>query len=89
MAGAPVAFDWGYFPNATPSFPAELTEALIRDAGLPGILGNCHASGTEIIERLGAEHIASGKPIAYTSADSVFQIAAHEEHFGLDRLYDV
>lgn len=89
MAGAPVAFDWGYFPDTTPSFPPALTDALIREAGLPGLLGNCHASGTEIIERLGAEHIASGRPIAYTSADSVFQIAAHEEHFGLDRLYDV
>lgn len=89
MAGAPVSFEWGYFPDATPSFPAELTEALIREAGLPGILGDCHASGTEIIERLGGEHIATGKPICYTSADSVFQIAAHEQHFGLERLYEV
>ena len=62
---------------------------LIERAALPGLLGNCHASGTEIIERLGAEHIRTGQPIVYTSADSVFQIAAHESHFGLERLYDV
>ena len=53
------------------------------------MLGNCHASGTQIIRELGAEHVASGKPIVYTSADSVFQIAAHEEAFGLERLYGV
>jgi phosphopentomutase len=61
----------------------------VERAGLPGYLGNCHASGTEIIARLGDEHVQSGKPIFYTSADSVFQIAAHEEAFGLDRLYDL
>ncbi|MDP6706570.1 MAG: phosphopentomutase [Alphaproteobacteria bacterium] len=89
MAGVPVLFDWGYFPDETPCFPAALTEALIAEAGLPGLLGDCHASGTEIIQRLGEEHIRTGKPIAYTSADSVFQIAAHETLFGLDRLYEV
>jgi phosphopentomutase len=52
-------------------------------------LGNCHASGTQIIADLGAEHLRTGWPICYTSADSVFQIAAHEEHFGLDRLLDL
>ena len=87
IAGLPVTFDWGYFPDTVPSFPETLTHRLIEEAGLPGILGDCHASGTEIIERLGQEHISSGKPICYTSSDSVFQIAAHEEHFGLDRLY--
>jgi phosphopentomutase len=56
---------------------------------VPGWLGNCHASGTTIINELGDEHVASGKPILYTSADSVLQIAAHEEHFGLERLYEV
>lgn len=86
IAGLPVVFDWGYFPETVPCFPAALTDALIREGGLPGILGNCHASGTEIIARLGAEHRATGKPILYTSADSVLQIAAHEETFGLDRL---
>ncbi|MDP2697917.1 phosphopentomutase [Thalassospira sp.] len=89
IAGVPVTFDWGYFPLTVPTFPAELTEALIEKAGLPGILGNCHASGTEIIARLGEEHLKTGMPICYTSADSVFQIAAHEEHFGLDRLYEI
>lgn len=87
IAGVPVSFEWSYFPETEPTFPPALTQAIIDKAGLPGILGNCHASGTEIIARLGAEHISSGKPICYTSADSVFQIAAHETHFGLERLY--
>ena len=89
IAGVPVPFDWGYFPDTVPTFPADLTEAIIREARLPGILGDCHASGTEIIARLGGEHIRTGKPICYTSADSVFQIAAHETHFGLERLYEL
>jgi phosphopentomutase len=89
MMGLPVESDWGYFPRTVPTFPAALTEALIERAKLPGILGNCHASGTEIIEKFGAEHIGTGMPICYTSADSVFQIAAHESHFGLERLYEV
>ncbi len=89
MAGVPVMSDWGYFPRSVPCFPKELTDALIERTGLPGVLGNCHASGTEIIERLGEEHIRAGKPIVYTSADSVFQIAAHETHFGLERLYRI
>jgi phosphopentomutase len=89
IAGVPVTFDWGYFPNTIPCFPPALTEALIREAKLPGILGNRHASGTEIIAELGEESIRAGKPICYTSADSVFQIAAHEVYFGLDRLCEV
>ena len=88
LAGAPVSFDWGYFPRTVPAFPAELTARLIAEAGLPGVLGNRHASGTEIMAELGAEHVRTGKPICYTSADSVFQIAAHEEAFGLERLYE-
>ena len=72
-----------------PAFPPALTDALIAEARLPGILGNKHASGVPIIEELGEEHIRTGKPICYTSADSVFQIAAHETHFGLERLYEV
>lgn len=87
MMGLPVEEDWGYFPKTVPTFPSELTEAVIREGGLPGILGDCHASGTEIIEELGEEHIKTGKPICYTSADSVYQIAAHETHFGLERLW--
>jgi phosphopentomutase len=89
IAGVPVLFDWGYFPKTVPSFPQELTDKLQELTGVPGWLGNCHASGTTIIDELGDEHVASGKPILYTSADSVLQIAAHEEHFGLDRLYEV
>ncbi len=87
IAGVPVPFAWGYFPDTIPAFPTELTDAVIRDAGLPGILGNKHASGTTIIAELGEESIRTGKPICYTSIDSVFQIAAHETHFGLERLY--
>ncbi|GLK65775.1 phosphopentomutase [Paracoccus kondratievae] len=87
IAGVPVPWDWHYFPDTHPSFPADLTANIARAAGTDGILGNEHASGTEIIARLGAEHLRTGRPICYTSADSVLQIAAHEEHFGLDRLY--
>lgn len=87
MAGYPVVFDWGYFPKTVPTFPKTLTDALIERCNLPGILGNCHASGTDIITKLGDEHVATGKPIFYTSADSVLQIAAHEDSFGLERLY--
>ena len=89
IAGVPVLFDWGYFTKPSDTFPPELLDKLIERANLPGVLGNCHASGTTIIAELGDEHVASGKPIVYTSADSVFQIAAHEEAFGLDRLYEL
>ncbi len=89
MMGLPVEYDWGYFPKGPPSFPPSLIEALIEETNLPGVLGDCHASGTQIIEELGEDHIRTGKPIVYTSADSVFQIAAHETHFGLDRLYEI
>jgi len=89
IAGVPVMFDWGYFPETEHSFPQELLDQLVADAGLPGYLGNCHSSGTVILDRLGEEHMRSGKPIFYTSADSVFQIACHEETFGLQRLYDL
>lgn len=87
MAGVPVCFEWGYFRNKADSFPEDFLDELIRRADLPGVVGNCHASGTEIIARLGVEHIETGKPIVYTSADSVFQIAVHEQFFGLERLY--
>lgn len=86
IAGTPVTFDWGYFPTEGDAFSPELVEAICTQADIPGILGNCHASGTEIIAKFGEEHIRSGKPICYTSSDSVFQIAAHETHFGLQRL---
>lgn len=87
IAGCPVPFQWGYFTDLVDSFPAELVAGIAKEGALPGILGNKHASGTAIIGELGPEHIRTGKPICYTSVDSVLQIAAHEEHFGLDRLY--
>lgn len=89
IAGVPVMSDWGYFPPQFPSFPSELLEAFISQAQLPGILGNKHASGTVIINELGEQHQQTGMPIVYTSADSVFQIAAHEQSFGLERLYHI
>ncbi|GLX76853.1 phosphopentomutase [Thalassotalea insulae] len=87
MAGVPVLFDWGYFPTTTPCFPEKLLSEIYQATGINAVLGNCHASGTEIIARLGEEHVKTGIPICYTSADSVFQVAAHEEYFGLDKLY--
>jgi phosphopentomutase len=89
IAGVPVLFDWGYFTKQTDTFPQALLDKLVKRADLPGYLGNCHASGTTIIAELGDEHVRSGKPIFYTSADSVFQIACHEEAFGLQRLYEL
>jgi len=89
MMGVPVLFDWGYFEKPVNSFPPQLLADLIEQAGLPGILGNCHASGTTVLDELGEAHIRSRQPICYTSADSVMQIAAHESHFGLEALYRV
>ena len=89
IAGVPVPFEWGYFPQSEPAFPPHLIAEFVTRAGLPGILGDKHASGTDIIAALGEESICTGKPICYTSIDSVFQIAAHETHFGLDRLYEI
>jgi phosphopentomutase len=87
LAGVPVTFAWGYFPLQLNCLPQTLVDKLINRANLPGILGQKPASGTLIINELGEEHLQSGKPIVYTSADSVLQIAAHEEYFGLQRLY--
>lgn len=89
MAGVPVLFDWGYFHDKQNSFPEAFIEEFIKRANLPGILGNCHSSGTVILEALGEEHMLTGKPICYTSTDSVFQIACHEETVGLERLYEI
>jgi len=89
MAGVPVMSEWGYFPREEPCFPTALTDALIARANLAGVLGNRHSSGTEIIAELGDAHMESGKPILYTSADSVIQIAAHEQSFGLTRLLEL
>lgn len=89
LAGVPVPWEWHYFPDTTPAFPQDVCEQVCQVAGTDGILGNCHASGTVIIDALGAEHMRTGHPICYTSADSVFQIAAHEELFGLEALQDL
>ncbi|QIE54806.1 phosphopentomutase [Pikeienuella piscinae] len=87
IAGAPVDFDWGYFSTEPPVFPPDLIAALCARADLPGALGLAHSNGVEIIRAHGEEHLATGRPIIYTSADSVMQIAAHEKRFGLERLY--
>jgi phosphopentomutase len=86
MAGVPVPWDWHYFPDTDPAFPQWLMDEVAAKAGTGGTLGNVHASGMPIIEEHCAEHMRTGWPICYTSADSVFQIACHEETFGLDRL---
>ena len=86
LAGVPVPWEWTYFPRTLPAFPADLVAVVCRLAGTDGILGNCHCSGMPILAEQGAEHMRTGWPICYTSADSVFQIAAHEETFGLARL---
>jgi len=89
LAGLPVPWDWTYFPDTDPCFPPDLVEQVKAIAGTTDILGNRHASGTVIIAEEGARHQDTGWPICYTSADSVFQIAAHEDSFGLDRLLDL
>ncbi|MCX8224736.1 MAG: phosphopentomutase [Sulfitobacter sp.] len=89
LAGLVVPWEWHYFKEVTNSFPPQLVAQLAGLAGVDGILGNCHAPGTAIIEEFGAQHIKTGYPICYTSADSVLQIAAHEVHFGLDRLMEL
>jgi phosphopentomutase len=86
IAGVPVLFDWGYFTDTKNSFPQELLDRIVARSGIPGYLGNCHSSGTVVLDELGEEHMRTGKPIFYTSADSVFQIACHEETYGLDNL---
>jgi phosphopentomutase len=77
------------FPTYPNGFPQTLIDQFIAKTKVPGVLGNFPASGTEIIKQLGEEHVKTGKPIVYTSADSVFQIAAHEEVVPLDRLYEI
>lgn len=77
------------FPTFANGFPPRIIEEFVSKAKVPGVLGNIPASGTEIIKQLGEEHVRSGKPIVYTSADSVFQIAAHEEVVPIERLYEM
>jgi phosphopentomutase len=86
IGGLFVDTDFSYFPDG---FSEEIVNSFVKKARLKGILGNKAASGTEIIKELGDEHIRTGFPIVYTSADSVFQVAAHEDVFGLDRLYEI
>lgn len=87
LAGTPVPEPWGHFPAVDPCLPPALVAALCAEAGLPGILGDRHASGTLMVDEFGEASLRTGRPILYTSADSVLQIAAHEAGFGLDRLY--
>ena len=89
IAGVPVLKDWGHFPKQQPAFPDSLLQAIYKAAGIGGSLCNQHSSGLVVIDEFGAEHQQTGYPIFYTSADSVFQIAAHQEHFGLERLYSL
>ncbi len=89
LAGVPVPWDWHYFPRTDPAFPDDLMARFLQEAGLDGTLGNTHSSGMPVLRALGEEHIKTGQPICYTSVDSVFQIAAHETHFGLERLFDI
>jgi phosphopentomutase len=89
LAGVPVPWDWHYFPRTDPAIPPAITDAIVARADLPGTLCNAHSSGMPVLRDFGVEHIRTGKPILYTSADSVLQIAAHETHFGLERLYEV
>jgi phosphopentomutase len=86
LAGLVTETPFQLFPNG---FPEELLKSFITEAKIPGILGNKAASGTEIIRELGEEHLRTGNVIVYTSGDSVFQIAAHEEAFGLEKLYEI
>ncbi len=86
MAGIILKKAFPTFPNG---FPPRIIDEFVAKTAVPGVLGNIPASGTEIIKELGVEHVATGKPIVYTSADSVFQIAAHEEVIPIDRLYEI
>lgn len=87
IAGVPVLSDWLYFLKQKNSFPEQILKEIKHKLQLPGFLGNCHASGTDILVNYGEKHIKTGKPIIYTSSDSVFQVACHEIFFGLSKLY--
>ena len=89
ICGLPVPFDWGTFPQQEDCFPVQLMQDLLAQGQIQGTLANKHGSGTDILAEYGEEHLRTGYPICYTSADSVFQIAAHEDSFGLERLYDL
>ncbi|CAL4325446.1 Phosphopentomutase [Buchnera aphidicola (Eriosoma grossulariae)] len=87
IMGVPILTSWDRFLNKKSSIPEELLENIISHCNIPGIIGNCHSSGITILQQFGEEHIHTGKPIFYTSMDSVIQIACHENFFGLNNLY--
>lgn len=87
MAGSPLRGAFGRLPRTVPAFDSNFIANIVLEAEIPGVIGQRHSAGVAIIEELGSEHIRTGKPIFYTSVDSVIQIAAHEETFGLERLY--
>lgn len=89
LVGVPALFDWDYFHPKQETLPADFLRDLKRRVQISGVLGNCHADGLELIQELGRQHIETGKPIIYTSGDSLLQVAAHEHHFGLERLLDL
>lgn len=89
ITGVPILLKWGTFPDECNSFPEELLQRIVKKANISGYLGNCLLSGSEILERFAEQHIETGKPIFYTSSDSVFQIACHEEIYGLEKLYEL
>ncbi len=86
LGGLKVDVEFPYYPDG---FPDEIINKFLKETGCKGILGNYKASGTEIINELGSEHFKTGYPIIYTSADSVFQIASHENIIPLERLYEI
>lgn len=86
LSGIVITKDFPYYPKG---FPDAVIEKFCAATGVTGVLGNCVASGTQIIQEFGDRHVRTGHPIVYTSADSVFQIAAHEEVIPLERLYDM
>jgi phosphopentomutase len=89
LAGKVLSNDWHYFPRTEPAFPPDLMNELLKKSQLDKMLANTHGSGTDMLTQFGEQHLQTGWPIAYTSADSVVQIAAHETQFGLERLYEV
>jgi len=89
IAGVPVLFDWGYFSDTENSFPQELLDKLVERAGLPGYLGNCHSSGTVILDQLGEEHMKTGSRFSTPLRTRGSRSPCHEETFGLDRLYEL
>ncbi len=89
LAGVPALFDWDYFQPQQAVLSEDLIRTLRLQEQVDALLGNCSADGLELIQVLGENHIATGAPIIYSSGDSLIQVAAHEQHFGLERLYRV